>query len=217
VRRVRVLGGREVPVPPRCGLVDGYSVHAGVWVAGRDREALERVCRYVLRPPLAKGRLEEQVDGTVVLHLRRSWADGTTALRFSKAELCERLIARIPPPRANQVLYHGVLAAHAAWRSEVVPPAEEVARRRAARGSWQASKLARPERCSASSRWWPWAELLWRVFGVQGWACPRCGERMRLRAVVLHPPATTRVMRTMASAVRLPPVRGSPVARGAGG
>jgi hypothetical protein len=33
----------------------------------------------------------------------------------------ERLAARVPPPRKNQVLYHGVLAPRAAWREEIVP------------------------------------------------------------------------------------------------
>ena len=36
-------------------------------------------------------------------------------------ELVERLVALVPPPRANQVIYRGVLAANAAWRPEVVP------------------------------------------------------------------------------------------------
>ena len=39
-----------------------------------------------------------------------------------------------------------------------------------------------------------WAELLWHSFGVDGWACPNCGAHMSLRAVVIHPPATTRVL-----------------------
>jgi hypothetical protein len=33
----------------------------------------------------------------------------------------ERLAALVPPPRKNQVLYHGVLASRAAWREEIVP------------------------------------------------------------------------------------------------
>ena len=36
-------------------------------------------------------------------------------------ELVERLAAMIPPPRKNQILYHGVLAPRSAWRKQVVP------------------------------------------------------------------------------------------------
>jgi hypothetical protein len=35
-------------------------------------------------------------------------------------ELVEKLAARVPPPRANQVIYSGVLAGNAALRPEVV-------------------------------------------------------------------------------------------------
>jgi len=32
---------------------------------------------------------------------------------------------------------------------------------------------------------------LWRSVEVDGWQCPYCGETIELRAVVIHPPATT--------------------------
>ncbi|TVQ87924.1 MAG: hypothetical protein EA397_17645 [Deltaproteobacteria bacterium] len=41
---------------------------------------------------------------------KRPWSDGTTALELSAEELAERLVALVPPPRANQGLYGGVLA-----------------------------------------------------------------------------------------------------------
>jgi len=53
--------------------------------------------------------------------LNRVWSDGTSALVLSPSELVERLVDLVPPPRANQVIYRGVLAANAAWRAEVVP------------------------------------------------------------------------------------------------
>ena len=36
--------------------------------------------------------------------------------------------------------------------------------------------------------------LLKRVFDVGGWICPHCSGRLELRAVVLFPPATTKVL-----------------------
>ena len=47
--------------------------------------------------------------------------------------------------------------------------------------------------------WTPWRELLKRNFGVDGWACPHCDQRMRLRAVVL-PPATHKILRGLQAA-----------------
>jgi len=71
---------------------------------------LERLCRYVLRPPLAGDALELTGDDRVLLRLRRPWSDGTSAIRFEPSELLERLAAMIPRPRANQMIYHGAYA-----------------------------------------------------------------------------------------------------------
>ena len=60
---------------------------------------------------------------------------------------------------------------------------------------------------SKAPRWTPWRELLKRSFGVDGWACPYCDQRMRLRAVVL-PPATHKALRGLqaaCAACRAPP------------
>jgi hypothetical protein len=45
---------------------------------------------------------------------------GTTHLAFEPLELVERLASIIPKPRTNQVIYHGVLAAHASLRPAAV-------------------------------------------------------------------------------------------------
>ena len=36
----------------------GFSLHAATCVEASDRARLERLCRYVIRPPLAAGRLQ---------------------------------------------------------------------------------------------------------------------------------------------------------------
>jgi len=75
-----------------------------------------RLCRYIARPPLALSRIQLQRDGLVVVGLKRVWSDGSRQLVFSPIELIEKLAALVPPPRVNQVLYHGVLAPRAKWR-----------------------------------------------------------------------------------------------------
>ena len=197
VRRVQRLGGKDFALPSRCAAYGGYNVHAGVSFAASDRNGLERLCRYVLRPPLAVGRLERLDNGRVRLGMKRTWSDGTTAIELSPVELVEKLAAIIPPPRANQTLYAGILAGNAAWRAEVVPKVPTSTE--AQREERLALKLVKrgykvslnPRREDALC----WAELLRRVFHVEGWNCPDCGKRMRLRTVVLGPPASTVVVR----------------------
>jgi hypothetical protein len=49
-----------------------------------------------------------------------------------------------------------------------------------------------------------WAELLRRVFANDGWLCPLCARPMRLRAVVVDPRATSRVLRGLQRATGPP-------------
>ena len=47
--------------------------------------------------------------------------NGTTHLILSPMKLIEKLAALVPPPRANLVRYHGVLAPNAKDRDKIVP------------------------------------------------------------------------------------------------
>jgi hypothetical protein len=111
-------------IPPRCVREGGMSLHADVAVPVNDRRRLERLCRYVARPPLAQGRLEAMADGRLAYRLKTRWRDGTTHVVMERHELLERLAPLIPTPRAHQVRYHGVLAPCASGRGRIVPSIE---------------------------------------------------------------------------------------------
>lgn len=191
-----MLGGKEYALPERCATVDGYNLHANVALPASDRAGLERLCRYVLRPPLALGRLERLPDGRIRVGMKRVYSDGTGAIDLTPLEFVARLAAIIPPPRANQVLYGGVLAGNAEWRREVVPrvPTSTEAER-AERAALRLVKAeARGGRSERAEQRLCWAELLRRVFRVEGWQCPHCRQPMRLRSIVIREPATTQVL-----------------------
>jgi hypothetical protein len=101
----------------------GFDLHAGIVTRAGQRDRLERLCRYALRPPIAEDRLRIDCDGAVWLTLRHQWADGTTHLKFDPVELLEPLPVLTPRPRINLVLYDGVLAPRAPWRAEIVASA----------------------------------------------------------------------------------------------
>ena len=182
VRRLQRATTRPFRLPPLCGEAHGYNLHAAVVIGRGNREGLERLCRYVLRPPLARTRLQRRGDGLLVLTLRKPYANGTTDFLFSEVELAQRLAALVPPARKNSVSYHGVLAPRHRFRNQVipVPPAHTEER----------TRLTKKPR--ARSRWHAWADLLWRVFEVEGLACA-CGGRLVLHAIV-QPPATLGVL-----------------------
>lgn len=128
-QRWRRLGDRVEPtdedvggeLPPRCVREGEMSLHADVAVPARDRKRLERLCRYVARPTVAIDRLETLSDGRLAYRLKTRWRDGTTHVLMERHELLERLAPLIPPPRAHQVRYHGLLAPCASGRDRVVP------------------------------------------------------------------------------------------------
>ncbi len=105
---------------PRHAHLEGFDLHADVWVPANNRARLEQWCRSVLRPPLAEDRLRRLADGRVRVALKRAWRDGTTPLLFEPVEFLEKLAALTPRPEINLALYHGVLAPHARWRPGVV-------------------------------------------------------------------------------------------------
>jgi Putative transposase len=90
--------------------VRGINVHAKQLVDGRDRAQLERLCRYITRPPLAQERLTRRADGRLELELKKVWRDGTRALVLEPFDLLARLVASVPPPRLHLLRYFGVLS-----------------------------------------------------------------------------------------------------------
>jgi hypothetical protein len=131
-QRTRRVGDRidpdELPqlAGERCASVAGVSLHANVAVPARDRRRLERLCRYVARPPVATERLSRLPDGQLLYRLKHRWRDGTTHVVFDPLELVEKLAALVPPPRFHLVRYHGIFGPCASARDAVVPGAEEV-------------------------------------------------------------------------------------------
>ena len=87
---------KEFKLPSMCATYRGYNLHAGVVVGARNRKGLEGLCRYIMRPPLAKDRLKPLGDGSYDLRLKTPWADGTTSLRLTAMEVMERLASLVP-------------------------------------------------------------------------------------------------------------------------
>jgi hypothetical protein len=171
---------------PRHGHLDGFDLHANVWVGPNDRARLEQLCRYVLRPPLAEDGLRRLADGRVRLELKHPWSDGTTYLLFEPVEFLEKLAALTPRPEINLVLYHGVLAPHARWRAEVV------ASRRTE--SDHATDLRARAAGAPRPRYWSWALLMRRAFDLDVLRCPRCAGRMQLIATIEDPAVIQRIL-----------------------
>lgn len=73
---------------------------------------------------------------------------------------------------------------------------------------------ARGSRSARADQRLCWAELLRRVFRVEGWQCPHCGKPMKPRSIVIREPATTQVLTGLSKATGPP---GRAERRGPGG
>jgi hypothetical protein len=193
VRRLR-SAATATSTGRRSARLEGFSLHADVVVPARRRDQLEKVCRYILRPPLAVERLTESTGGQLQYQFRRPRRDGSTALLVDPLELLERLAALVPPPRRPLLAYHGVVAPHAGWRAAIVPAAPRHA------------QPAGPELPRASGRL-PRATLLRRVFAIEVLVCPRCAGPRRIVGAVTEPHAVRRLLGALGLAAQPLPHR----------
>ena len=81
---------------PRQAHLEGFDLHANVWVAANDRAGVERLCRYVLRPALCGDTLSLTPSGDVIFSLKRTWSDGTRALVLEPLEFLAKLVVIVP-------------------------------------------------------------------------------------------------------------------------
>jgi hypothetical protein len=218
------------PLGRRHARLEGFDLHANVCAPAGNRERLERLCRYALRPPIAQDRPRVTADGQIVLQLRRRWSDGTTHLLFDPIELMERLAALTPRPRVNLVLYYGVLGARARWRAQVVEsvrvpgaaaegcdgsdraPSEADGKNERVRPDTQVTGED-PKAAARPANGHAWADLMRRTFGFDVLECPRCGGRLRLVATIEQRQVIGRILAHLGLPTDLPapwPARAPP-------
>lgn len=92
------------------GKVAGFSLHAGVAAKAQQRDKLERLCRYITRPPVSEQRLSLTAHGkgryelaapahpcargiSASVHVKTPYRDSTTHVIFEPLDFIARLAA----------------------------------------------------------------------------------------------------------------------------
>ncbi|MBW2405258.1 MAG: transposase [Deltaproteobacteria bacterium] len=89
----------------------GFSVHNRVTVEPEDQPAVERLARYIMRPPISLDRMSW--DGEGEIRYRRKGGHEDPALHldpvetFDPSEFLARVIMHVPEPRRHLVRYYG--------------------------------------------------------------------------------------------------------------
>jgi hypothetical protein len=191
--------------------VRGVNIHAAQVVDGRDRRRVERICRYITRPPVAQERLDQRPDGKLELGFKKAWRDGTRALLFEPLDLIARLVAAVPPPRWHLLRYFGVLSSHSSRRPLVVPkpPADASSSKPPPARGDQLELLGESDDARVPRKRWAW--LLAHVFAADMDHCPRCSGPMRWAEVATSRAAITRLLAQHGLGPRAPPTARAPV------
>jgi hypothetical protein len=123
----------------------------------------------------------------------------------------------VPRPRINLILYHGVLGPRAVWRADVVRRQTSAGGGDAgwtASGAEQAHEADAKEAARRRGRDRCWASLMQRTFGFDVLACPRCGGRLRLIALIEEAAVIDRILRHLGVPTEIPaprPARAPPL------
>ena len=164
----------------------GFDLHADTRAAAKDRKARERLCRYLLRPPLSNDRLTRSSDGRYRIALKRIWDDGTAAIVVSGEELLARLAVLVPPPRFHTTRYFGCFAPRSKLRRLVVP-CSPAAPKAASDVGDDSGEHKHRYRLS-------WAQALAKVFEVDVTQCARCGHKGMQQIAVISDASVLRAM-----------------------
>jgi hypothetical protein len=190
----------------------GFSVHTGVRVEPEDEGALERLARYILRPPISLERMQWEGVGEVRYRLKAGHDRGPRQTRgttgeFDPAEFLARVIMHIPEPRRHLVRYYGAYSnvsrgkrklfqasqAHESPGVEPRPTAEDQDH------SSDARTLRRR-----------WRELIKRVYEVDPLVCPRCHAEMRIIAFIIDHAVVDKILRHLERKGEVARERGPP-------
>ena len=167
----------EAPERPLLAQMAGFSLHAATVCEAWQRARLERLCRYITRPPLATKRLSVDNRGRVVYRYKQPFRDGSTHVVLEPMDFIARLAALVPRPRLNLTRFHGVFAPNFKHRKRIVPHRS----RRAVDSDQPPAPLS-------------WMQRLKRVFAIDIQTCPQCGGKLRVIACVEDPPLIAKIL-----------------------
>jgi hypothetical protein len=169
----------------------GFSVFAGEPVPAEDAGQLERLARYVTRPPLAADSLRRRDDGLLQITTPPDPRTGSTVRLLDPLDWIHAVTAHIPDRGSHCVRYYGALANRARARQGFGKQQRSSTATGETASAESASEFARQRRAS-------WARLIQRIFEADPLLC-RCGAEMKIVSFITDPRVVDRILRHLES------------------
>jgi hypothetical protein len=174
----------------------GSSAYTSVTVPPNDREGLERLARYLLRPPVGLEQLPVDEHARAIAYAARAKPGlqaHAAAAPVDPNEFLARVVMHIPDPRRHVIRHYGgyssVVRARQRPKAAATTPAPAMAS--------VAPVDQAPANPEARVLRRQWAELLRRSYEVDPLVCPRCGAWMRIVAFITEPERSRRSSGTL--------------------
>jgi hypothetical protein len=153
----------------------GFSVYAGGGISGEDEESRLFIARYLAKSPVSLKRLsieEDEVAPKVVC--LKELDDGETERReLSPLEFLAELSQAVPDPYEQRYRYYGLYSARTRG-AERIRREEEIL-------ALGLEPEEAEEKKPVSHFWSFWIK---KVFEIDPMECPKCGSRMKVKAII---------------------------------
>ena len=167
----------------------GFSVFAGDPLSPQDPEQLERLARYITRPPLAADSIRRH-DALLEITTPPDPRTGSTVRQFDPLDWIHAVTAHIPDRGRHCVRYYGALANRARLpRASVNAPSSSPAVN--PQSTDTISEFAQQRRTS-------WARLIKKIFEADPLLCS-CGATLKIVSFITDPRVVDRILRHLVS------------------
>jgi len=176
----------------------GFSVHNRVYVEPEDQAAVERLARYIMRPPISLERMAWDGEGEVRYRRKGGHEDLASRLdpveTFDPSEFLARVIMHIPEPRRHMVRYYGAYSNVSRGKRRL---REEAAGSACPSGDGQAPSVRAKKDQGPDARALrrSWAKLIKRIYEVDPLVCPSCGSEMKVIAFIIDHAVVDKILR----------------------
>jgi hypothetical protein len=173
----------------------GFSVHNSVTVEPEDPAAVERLARYLLRPPLSFDRLTFDQEAPQVRYQRKRLSPlGKLTETLDPLEFLARVLVHVAEPRFHGARYYGHYSCVARGRRSRADQEPEEHGQTAGDGvaSGEDAQASSAERRRLRRHW---AQLLRRIFEVDPLTCANCGGQLKVITFITDPPVVDKILR----------------------